>query len=138
MNSLFSVASFAVAYGVGLEVITLVDIYHFGIWDPKFHDQAGNVAFFHQVLSVLVMVASLSFFVGWLSHAKAMRRASRVKVVVTGTATGLLATLLALVPKPADSEVMLGQLMFFGGPALCAALLFGIARMFSAQSGLGE
>ena len=68
MKGFVSIFSFPVAYGFGAELTNRVSTYYFGFWDPKFHDPAGNIAVFHQMLPLFIGLACLSFLTGWLPH----------------------------------------------------------------------
>jgi hypothetical protein len=134
MKALFALVSFAVAYALGLEMLNYVAIFHFGMWDPKFHDPAGNVAFFHQLLPLLVGIASASFLVGWTFQARRMRQPSTGTVVGASAATGLIASQLIILAALAeklsslDVAIVVGQSTFLAGPAMCAVVAFAFVR----------
>jgi hypothetical protein len=138
LKGLVSVLSFAIVYGCGAELTNRVSTYYFGFWDPKFHDQAGNVAVFHQLLPVFVGFASLSFVVGWLLHRTAIRNAAMRRVAAAGALSGAVASLL-LLSEPAlrrvdgfqDVAAVVGMVSFWAGPASCAALAFMFVRLRS-------
>jgi hypothetical protein len=139
MSTLFAVVSFAVVYAFGSELANRVSVYYFDYWDPKFLDQAGNVAVFHQVLPIFISLASLSFLIGlalqrsWLEHAPIWQ------ATLGGALSGGVASLLLL----ADAVIrrfdgmhgvagfVVGILLFWAGPACVAAFVFMLLHRYS-------
>ena len=136
-----AVLSFAAIYAVGIELTNRVSVFYLDFWDPKFHDQAGNIAVFHDVLPIFVSLASLSFLVGLSVHRTWLAHARILPVVVGGGLSGAAASLLPIVDPALQSfeslkviAGVLGTVSFWLGPACVGAAAFRCLRGYAEGS----
>ena len=134
MAKLLAVVTFAAVYAASASVVNRISVYRLGFWDPKFHDQAGNVAVADEALPIFVGLATLSFFVGLRLQAGAWRITSALGIA-SGALCGLAASLL-LLSEPGLRRLgahegfaaVIGLLAFWLGPAALAILSARVLR----------
>jgi hypothetical protein len=91
MGLILCLCSFAVVYAATSEVGNWVTVYWLDFWDPKFHDQQGNIAVGRQVLPILVAIASTSCFIGARKHGARLN--TRMKsAIASGVVSGFLSS----------------------------------------------
>src|SRR5688500_4992295 len=141
MAKLLAVVTFATVYAASAAVVNRISVYRLGFWDPKFHDQAGNVAVADEVLPIFVALATLSFLVG-LSVQAAAGRITPALAVASGALCELSASLL-LLSEPGLRRLgahegfaaVAGLLAFWAGPAAVALLSLRVMRSKPAPEG---
>lgn len=138
MKPLVAVLTFSVVYAVGAEITEWVFVYYFNVWDTMFHNEAGNIAFFHEVLPFIVLFAALFFMVGWGVSRKLAAGMSTRYVAIGGAFSGALASvsvfLIALLPVAFTSLGDLGvveAINFLCAPALGAFVAFRVVYRLS-------
>jgi hypothetical protein len=133
MAKLLAVVMFAAVYAASAIVVDRISVYWLELWDPKFGDQAGAVAFTDEVLPILVGLATLLFLAGLSVQSTAVGRVSPAAATVRGAVCGLAAGVLLLTdPVLRHSGVhegvvgVAGFVAFWAGPAAVAMLGFQV------------
>ena len=131
MATLLAVLIFAVVYAAATAVVDRISVYWLGFWDPKFGDQAGNVAVADEGLPVFVALATLMFLVGLGSQRAALGRMTPAVVALGAAVCGVSAGLL-LLADPGLRQLGINQavtgtigiMAFWAGPAAMAVVVF--------------
>ncbi len=99
---------FALIYTLGTEATNYISVYGLGMMDQKFGDAQGNLEISHQLVPVIVGLATASFITGIGYNRVWLRKHARA-AVLTGAVTGLCC-----------SAAMLGNIVL--GQALLASV----------------
>jgi hypothetical protein len=140
---LIAFAAFGVAHAALFEATTWISVYLLDWWDPKFGDQAGNIRFSHQIMTLFGAAAIFSFAPAVALHRRWIQTAPP-RIVAWASAAGAIlshsaqfAFGLATRHIPVSGAVMIvGWSLLLAGPAVFGTAAFALARRLPMHSTL--